>query len=193
MSGGKIVGAVMVLAGVSYLVFRASPANASPGAGAILYPEDNVPIRRRAGGRLDPQEALQIVNSVNASEGLGLDPGDVLAVIAVESSFDPAAYRFEAKLNDASYGLMQILYSTARDVGYSGEPAGLYDPETNVLFGMRYIRWVQDFLLSRTGREPTFDEWLSAYNGGVGNVLKGWRSLAYVDKWRKARSGIVVA
>lgn len=185
----KLIGAILVIAGASYLVFRASPAAASvSGAGAILYPTDN-----RTRGRLSPAEAVQLVNQVNAEEGLGLDPGDVLATMLVESALDPTAYRYEAGINDASYGLMQILSGTARQMGYAGDPAGLYDPLENTRYGMRYIRYVQDWLRGRLGRDPTWQEWTSGYNGGPGNVPKGWLSTAYISKWRTARAGIAIA
>jgi hypothetical protein len=142
--------------------------------------------------KMDPSEVLAIVNRVNAEMGYWHDAHDVLAVIAVESRFDRNAYRFEAKLNDASYGLMQVLSSTARDMGYAGPVEGLFDPETNIRVGMLYLRWVWNFLESRLGRPPTYDEWLSGYNGGVGNVLRGWRSAGYVQRFWTAYSGIAV-
>lgn len=36
-------------------------------------------------------------------------------------------------------GLMQIGYRTAKGMGYTGSRAGLYDPETNLKYGMRYL------------------------------------------------------
>ncbi|MGB3867131.1 MAG: lytic transglycosylase domain-containing protein [Xanthobacteraceae bacterium] len=36
-------------------------------------------------------------------------------------------------------GLMQIKLATARGVGYSGNAAGLYDPETNLTYAVRYL------------------------------------------------------
>lgn len=56
------------------------------------------------------------------------------AVITVESSFVPD------KLGRAGeIGLMQIKPATARMMGYSGSASGLYDPETNIKFGMKYL------------------------------------------------------
>lgn len=194
----KAAAAIMVIAGASYLIFRAREANASlpdasaalvgPGPGEILYPLNN---GRR--GRLTPDEAVQLINQVNSEEGLGLDAGDILATMIVESSLDPTAYRYEIGVNDASYGLMQVLSRTARDMGYSGDPSGLYDPLTGTRIGMRYVRWVQDYLRGRLGRDPSWDEWTSGYNGGPGRVVTGWRSVAYTAKWRNARGGISVA
>ena len=36
-------------------------------------------------------------------------------------------------------GLMQIKYSTARAMGYTGSPAGLLDPDTNLTYAVRYL------------------------------------------------------
>ena len=36
-------------------------------------------------------------------------------------------------------GLMQIKYSTAREMGYGGTAAGLLDPETNLTYAVRYL------------------------------------------------------
>jgi len=63
----------------------------------------------------------------------GLPFAIVHAVIAVESG-----WRRESK-NDTSIGLMQITPSTARSLGYRGTTEGLYDPETNIKFGVHYL------------------------------------------------------
>lgn len=63
----------------------------------------------------------------------GLPSAIVHAVIAVESG-----WRRESK-NDTSIGLMQITPSTARSLGYRGTTEGLYDPETNIKFGVHYL------------------------------------------------------
>jgi soluble lytic murein transglycosylase-like protein len=36
-------------------------------------------------------------------------------------------------------GLMQIKLATARGLGYSGDAAGLRDPETNLTYGVKYL------------------------------------------------------
>jgi hypothetical protein len=36
-------------------------------------------------------------------------------------------------------GLMQIKLATARGLGYSGDAAGLRDPETNIAYGVKYL------------------------------------------------------
>ncbi|WP_265518131.1 lytic transglycosylase domain-containing protein [Nitratireductor luteus] len=56
------------------------------------------------------------------------------AVISVESN-----YRASARGRAGEIGLMQIKPSTARGMGYSGSAKGLYDPETNIRYGMKYL------------------------------------------------------
>lgn len=69
----------------------------------------------------------------------GLDPLLIKAVIATESSFNPQAIRPEPQIKDASRGLMQILAGTAKMMGYTGAPEGLFDPATNIRFGSAYL------------------------------------------------------
>lgn len=124
------------------------------------------------------QDAVrEIVERVNAELNNWHDPREIMALIRTESDFNARA------LSPAgAFGLMQVLPSTAADMGYTGPAEGLFDPETNIRIGMRYLIWIWNYLTSRLGREPTYSEWLSAYNGGVGNVLKGWRNADYVNK-----------
>ena len=56
------------------------------------------------------------------------------AVVKVESNFDP-----KARGSAGEIGLMQIKPATARMMGYSGGKNGLFDPETNLKFGMKYL------------------------------------------------------
>lgn len=42
--------------------------------------------------------------------------------------------------NGPYYGLMQILPATARGMGYSGSAGGLLDAETNLKYGVKYLR-----------------------------------------------------
>ncbi|OJT98459.1 MAG: lytic transglycosylase [Rhizobium sp. 63-7] len=56
------------------------------------------------------------------------------AVVRIESNFNP-----KARGSAGEIGLMQIKPATARMMGYSGTRKGLYDPETNIRFGMKYL------------------------------------------------------
>jgi len=56
------------------------------------------------------------------------------AVVRVESNFNP-----KARGSAGEIGLMQIKPATARMMGYSGTKKGLFDPETNIKYGMKYL------------------------------------------------------
>lgn len=56
------------------------------------------------------------------------------AVIRTESNYNP-----KAKGSVGEIGLMQLRLATARSVGYTGSASGLYDPQTNLEYGMRYL------------------------------------------------------
>lgn len=58
-----------------------------------------------------------------------LDSQLIFATIMTESEGDPMAYRPEPQINDASFGLGQVLYSTAVSLGFTGAPQDIYRPE----------------------------------------------------------------
>jgi soluble lytic murein transglycosylase-like protein len=64
-----------------------------------------------------------------------LDPKLVVAVIQVESNFDP-----NARSPKNAQGLMQLIPETAKRFGVKD----VWDPEQNVRGGMAYLRWLLD-------------------------------------------------
>ncbi|CAD7037847.1 MULTISPECIES: lytic transglycosylase domain-containing protein [Pseudorhizobium] len=56
------------------------------------------------------------------------------AVVQVESNFNA-----KARGSAGEVGLMQIKPATARMMGYKGSVKNLYNPETNIQFGMKYL------------------------------------------------------
>ena len=56
------------------------------------------------------------------------------AVITVESNYKPYSLGRAGEV-----GLMQIKPATAKLMGYDGSTTGLFDPETNIKFGMKYL------------------------------------------------------
>lgn len=98
---------------------------------------------------------------LRAREVYGVPFAWVKAIIATESSFNPQAYRAEPAINDASYGLMQILEGTARKIGFTGSRTDLYDPETNIMLGAKLLA---TDIIPRCGMN--FERVYSAYNSG---------------------------
>jgi soluble lytic murein transglycosylase-like protein len=100
------------------------------------------------------------------------------AVIRVESN-----YRVDALGRAGEIGLMQIKPATARLMGYSGSEDGLYDPETNIKFGMKYLGIAHDL-----GGGTTCGTILK-YNAGHGAKRMNPVSAAYCSKVERYLSG----
>jgi soluble lytic murein transglycosylase-like protein len=63
----------------------------------------------------------------------GVPVGLALAVVQKESRYNPRA------TGRGTIGLMQIKHATARGIGYKGSASALYDPDTNLRWGMLYL------------------------------------------------------
>ena len=97
-----------------------------------------------------------------------LDPLWIMAIIKAESRFSP-----DAQSRRGAVGLMQILPSTARDIGPETglsrlREGDLKNPDTNLNLGMHY--------LSKLRQQFPDDEIavLAAYNAGPG-ITREWR------------------
>jgi len=102
----------------------------------------------------------------------------IKATIHAESSFLPTAYRAEPKINDASYGLMQVLAATASWMaGREVSPSELYDPDLNIQLGTKYLAYQQK-------RYSSMSDVVAAYNAGsVRRKSDGtYINQAYVDR-----------
>jgi soluble lytic murein transglycosylase-like protein len=97
-----------------------------------------------------------VATAHRAAREVGLDPLLVLAVISVESRFNPIA---ESVMG--AKGLMQIIprYHLAKLKQYGGEDAVL-DPESNIQVGTQIL---QEYVY-RTG---TLEAGLQSYNGAA--------------------------
>jgi soluble lytic murein transglycosylase-like protein len=99
---------------------------------------------------------LMVGAAHRAAQTVGLDPLLVLAVISVESRFNPIA---ESVMG--AKGLMQIIpkYHRAKLLEHGGDEA-VFDPESNILVGTRIL---QEYIY-RTG---TQEAGLQSYNGAA--------------------------
>jgi soluble lytic murein transglycosylase-like protein len=77
------------------------------------------------------------------------------AVVQIESNFNP-----KKRGSAGEIGLMQVKPATARLMGYKGSVKDLYDPETNISVGMKYLAKAQQL-----GGGPTCNTILK-YNAG---------------------------
>lgn len=129
----------------------------------------------------------------------GIDPYIILGIIKIESNFNSKAFKFEknylnffkvkefAKLQSISedsekwsqkisVGLMQVMFSTSRWLGYGGFFCDFFDPQINVYWGIKYFQ--------RIARQYIYlSDQLSAYN--MGTVRKNadgtYVNQSYVD------------
>ncbi len=82
------------------------------------------------------KEILQVSNET------GIPMYVLKGFIALESGFNPNAYKYEPHRNDASYGLSQILYQTAKFYGFQDKPEKLFDPYLSVKYGALFLKYL---------------------------------------------------
>lgn len=68
------------------------------------------------------------------AQAAGVPVALAMAVVRIESNHNP-----KARGRAGEIGLMQIKPQTARGLGFSGSAAALYDPDTNLKWGMKYL------------------------------------------------------
>jgi soluble lytic murein transglycosylase-like protein len=127
----------------------------------------------RAPGIPDAERARLAESIVKEALAARIDPVLVLALIEVESRFDPAA-----RSNRDARGLMQLLPATMRS---EAERSGIafedpHDPVANVQAGVRYLRR----LLDAFGRRELA---LMAYNAGPNRILGFMREGEIPDRF----------
>jgi len=112
------------------------------------------------------------INILGASSSFNVPPGLIAAVIQKESSGNPDAFGYSNE-----YGLMQLLCSTARDMGFSYDCKKLFDPAVNIYYGTKYLSFQYD-------RYGSWEKAISAYNAGhytetnreyVDSVISLWK------------------
>lgn len=109
----------------------------------------------------------------------GLPVALARAVVRVESNFRP-----NARGRAGEIGLMQIKPATARMMGYSGSAKGLYDPETNIRWGMKYLAKAHQL-----GGGDTCGT-LLRYNAGHGAKRMNKVSAAYCARVKRHMGGV---
>ena len=94
------------------------------------YPKAENPVASELGSK--SASYTDLIQSYAKAYGVPVELAH--AVVRVESNFNP-----RARGTSGEIGLMQIKPATARAMGYRGGAKGLYDPETNIKFGMKYL------------------------------------------------------
>jgi len=152
-----------------------------------------------------------------ASEKYGVPIPAIIATISTESSGNPKAYRYEPLfykryIKDqkewkgspyhnyprriaASYGLVQIMYTTAYNAaGFRGKPEDLYDPALNINAGAAYI--ASAYQVKQHGWDPP--KIACAYNAGSVRATKAndWgmhHHPGHLERWIPAYNGAIEA
>lgn len=96
------------------------------------------------------------------------------AVVQVESSYRP---NLRGKAGEI--GLMQVKLSTARGLGYTGSAKALYNPDTNIRYGMKYLA-----MAHKLGGKTTCGTILR-YNAGHGAKRMNPVSARYCSKVKR--------
>jgi soluble lytic murein transglycosylase-like protein len=97
-------------------------------------------VDRRQGDRADlrglhPNETPELRRLIEHHAAVNQVPVSLVQRVVIrESRHNPKAR------NGPYYGLMQILPQTAQTMGYRGSPAGLLDADTNLTYGVKYLR-----------------------------------------------------
>lgn len=103
---------------------------------------------------------------LHAAEATGTEPLLIVAVMRVESHFNP-----QAVSPKGAKGLMQVMPSTgtwvAEQLGMANfDVSRLEDPKTNIHIGAWYLAYLQNMF------DNNLVAAIAAYNGGLGNVRR---------------------
>lgn len=132
--------------------------------------------------------ALNTFDQVNAASfGGWFNRSTFMAFCETESNFKPDAFRQEPS-GVASYGLMQVLDSTAAGLGLTGPASQMNDPKIGIFYGLKYAAQGWNYLSTHFGRPPTQAEWAAGYNEGYGAAGNGKPDPNYVDVWSKHKA-----
>jgi soluble lytic murein transglycosylase-like protein len=69
----------------------------------------------------------------------GVNPKLAESIAQVESGLRPTVKAHEKKVGGYSYGLFQVRYRTAQDLGFAGTKEELMGLETNIYYGVKYL------------------------------------------------------
>ena len=125
--------------------------------------------------RIAPDVTEMFVGAAHeAGREVGLDPLLILAVMAVESRFNPVAESLVG-----AKGLMQVVPRHHQDklMEHGGEEAVLLDPVTNIALGARILKEY----IRRTG---SLEAGLQFYNGALADPSSQYAQRVFAEKER---------
>ncbi|MFJ6327167.1 MULTISPECIES: transglycosylase SLT domain-containing protein [unclassified Rhizobium] len=135
------------------------------------FPVPSIPAELRNGGNSSAGQDRYSALIAKYAKQNGVSVELAKAVVKIESNYNP-----RTRGSAGEIGLMQIKPATARLMGYTGRAKGLYDPETNIKFGMKYLAMAQNL-----GGGPTCNTILK-YNAGHGATRMNPVSKRYCGK-----------
>jgi soluble lytic murein transglycosylase-like protein len=112
---------------------KPAAAATDPGKVADTVTPDNTPPSLLSSQAATDPASYRALSAIEARRD-GLTPEIADAVMAVESGYNPAAIGTSGEI-----GLMQILSSTARLLGFAGTDTELAQPATNIHYGVMYL------------------------------------------------------
>jgi soluble lytic murein transglycosylase-like protein len=121
----------------------------------------------------DKRERLQLLRKIHSeATRANIQPEIILAVIEIESYFDPYAVS-----RAGAQGLMQVMPFWKNELGRSGD--NLIDPDTNLRYGCTILKYYLD------KEQGKLAEALARYNGSYGEYWYPERVLvAWERRWR---------
>jgi soluble lytic murein transglycosylase-like protein len=121
----------------------------------------------------DPEERLYILRNVHReAKRVDLEPELVLAVIQIESAFDPYAVSVVG-----AQGMMQVMPFWKKEIGRPDD--NLINLETNLRYGCTILKHYLD------KEEGRFAPALARYNGSYGSYKYSKKVMdAWLDRWR---------
>jgi soluble lytic murein transglycosylase-like protein len=188
----KTAGAMLVIGAMAISTVNAAPLKTDEAAKAAAIERANAIFGKLAffkpvdveGGTSSPagEKVVKAVKGPANLNGLiakyaaaeGVPVALAHAVIRVESNYRP-----NARGRAGEIGLMQIKPATARGMGFTGSAKALYDPATNLRWGMKYLGKAHQL-----GRGETCGTILR-YNAGHGAKRMNKISAAYCGKVKR--------
>lgn len=165
----KLINKKLTLQAVSFLVLWAASQILHSG---VVDAQSFAPVQIQTAPRIQIRSGdIKLLWALNLQEASGrakirsrYEPGFYRRYVRGNKKYAALEARYGARAVSSSYGPWQIMYLTAYEMGYRGEPEALSDARVSLPYVIKYI----DFLRKKLkGDERAV---ISAYNAGPGGV-----------------------